>query len=76
MTPRPGKWMVRFLRLTTSKLFGRGKIGRFNRNNVGRLGWSWKGGAHDGSNVFRAALGSKRNRFGIHLHYTMMRGIG
>ncbi|SEM18338.1 RHS repeat-associated core domain-containing protein, partial [Blastococcus sp. DSM 46786] len=56
----------------SGRVFGRGKRGFTNRNDFARLGWSWKGSAKQGTNIFRAAIGSKRGR--IHLHYTLMKG--
>lgn len=47
----------------SSKLFGRHKIGIFNRTDKVRLGWTWKGGAHDG-----------RHMLNVHFHYHMIKG--
>ena len=57
-----------------SRWFGRGgkkSGGYFNRRAV-RIGWSWKGSAKNGRNVFRIGLGNKGSR--LHLHYTIMKG--
>lgn len=54
---------------TTSKIFGRHKLGVLNRNDHLRIGWSWKGSATQGRNVFRIGIGSKRSA--VHIHITL-----
>ncbi|MEV8373735.1 RHS repeat-associated core domain-containing protein [Kribbella sp. NPDC056861] len=64
-----------------SKLFGRHKVGRFNRNDRVRLGWTWRGSAKNGRNMFSLRFGSKRGfkfrgkKRKLHVHYHLMRGI-
>ena len=41
-------------------LFGRHKVGLLNSNDILRVGWSWKGSAQKGRDVFRLALGNRR----------------
>jgi RHS repeat-associated protein len=66
----------------SSKLFGRHKIGRLNRNDHLRLGWTWRGSAKKGRNMFSMRVGSKRSflwpsrkRFNVHFHYHFMNGV-
>ena len=47
-------------------LFGRG-IGLANTNDLIRIGWSWKGTAQTGREIFRIAIGSRRLPF--HWHF-------
>lgn len=71
-----------------SKLFGRHKIGIFNRNDKLRLGWTWKGSAKKGNHSLALRVGSKRSylgfrgryvrwrgkRINVHFHYHMVKG--
>ncbi|MDQ1293413.1 MAG: hypothetical protein QG608_1294, partial [Actinomycetota bacterium] len=64
----------------SSRLFGRGKKGFFNRNDRVRLGWTWKGSHHSGRNMFSLRAGSRRSKIRVfgrrfHLHYAIMRGV-
>jgi RHS repeat-associated protein len=54
---------------SSGRIFGRHKIGLLNRNDILRVGWSWKGSAMKGREVFRIAIGSARKR--IHKHITL-----
>lgn len=54
---------------SSGRIFGRHKIGLLNRNDYLRIGWSWKGTAAKGREVFRIAIGSIRGS--IHKHFTL-----
>ncbi|HZB50164.1 MAG TPA: RHS repeat-associated core domain-containing protein, partial [Mycobacteriales bacterium] len=45
----------------TSRWLGRHKIGRLNRNDWVRFGWSWRGSAKKGRNMVGLRLGSRRH---------------
>ncbi|MGW4523079.1 PA14 domain-containing protein [Amycolatopsis sp. NPDC004378] len=57
-----------------SKLFGRHKIGIFNRTDKLRLGWTWRGSAQNGRHMLSLRVGSKRSFLGFRGRYVRFRG--
>jgi RHS repeat-associated protein len=72
-----------------SRVIGRHGIGALNRNDHLRLGWTWRGSAHQGRNMVSVRVGSRRSFIGfrgryvkirgrkinVHFHYNVIKGV-